>query len=776
MSQASRSPRGTAPRSRRQSTPKPDLTLAPPVAGPLDDASMLSSRPHLWDGLVEQSPDLIFTADLEGRFTAINPAGERALGFSRNELLTMTIADIVAPESLPVAMDLLNPAGFSARATVCLIDTIARDGRRMSFEFSAGPVREGELVLGIQAIGRDVTHRRHAEDELRQSEQRFRLLVEHSADGLLLISTQGRIFFASRPVTRWLGFAPEDLIGRDLIEFLHPDDRDRVTWVLDEAVAQPATTLHAEYRCRHRDGSWRLHEAVLVNHANQPSLNAIVINFRDVTEGRAAASALHESEEQFKAVFESTLMGIVRIGLDGRILDVNRAILEMGGFARHELIGKTSSAFVHPDDLDEAVGEMRKLVSGQQFASRAERRYVASSGKVFWANVTAALVRNAAGEPQFVLALLENITERKQTEDDLRRTNENLSVWVKQLEQQSREIGLLNDMGDLLRACRSPEEACRVIVPIAAKLFLESVGVVSIVGDVGATTMEPAARWGGVEAPEGFGVNDCWALRRGRAHVVTDRDEGPICRHLSGLEGRATMCVPIMAHGVLLGTFSVLVRNGADLTDSRQRLVTTVAEHLSLALANLRLEETLRSQSIRDPLTGLFNRRYMEESLEREMRRAGRNRASVGIIMLDLDHFKAINDTYGHDGGDAVLKAVGAVLQRSIRAEDIACRYGGEEFTLILPEANMHEAAQRADYIRQAVKQVVVSHRRQTLPAVTMSAGVATCPEQGTTADAVLRAADTALYQAKQRGRDMVILNQTGTLFPDSMVEYTRRP
>src|ERR1041384_3945577 len=121
--------------------------------------------------------------------------------------------------------------------------------------------------------------------------------------------------------------------------------------------------------------------------------------------------------------------------------------------------------------------------------------------------------------------------------------------------------------------------------------------------------------------------------------------------------------------------------------ETRQRFVMTVAEHIALALANLKLRETLRSQSIRDPLTGLFNRRYMEESLEREMRRASRGRHPVGIIMLDLDHFKKFNDSYGHDAGDALMRIVGNTLQRSIRAEDIACRYRGEGFTFILPEA-----------------------------------------------------------------------------------------
>jgi diguanylate cyclase (GGDEF)-like protein/PAS domain S-box-containing protein len=512
-----------------------------------------------------------------------------------------------------------------------------------------------------------------------------------------------------------------------------------------------------------------------VNHLSQPSVHAIVINFRDVTERRAAETALHESEQRFRTVFESALMGIVRVSMDGRVLEVNRAIIDMSGFDERDFIGKSYVSFVHPDDAEASMRDFKLLTTGERASARAERRYVASAGRVFWANVTAAAVKDEGGTPQFILAILENITERKQAEAELRDTNQRLSIWVQELEHRTREISLLSDMGDLLRACRSPEEACSVIVPIIAKLFPDSAGIVSLVSDHATGTVEPMARWGSDQPVEGFGVPECWALRRGRPHVVINRAEGPVCRHLERFDGRSAMCVPMVAHGELLGVLSLVIREGTNLTDPRQRLATTVAEHVSLALANLRLEETLRSQSIRDPLTGLFNRRYMEESLEREVRRAVRNRASVGIIMLDIDHFKAINDTYGHDAGDALLRAVGSVLQRSIRAEDIACRYGGEEFTLILPEASLPDAAQRADHLRHAVRQLVVPHRRQTLPMISLSAGVAIYPDHGPATDAVLRAADAALYEAKARGRDRVVLNQSGGLFPESIVEFGRR-
>jgi diguanylate cyclase (GGDEF)-like protein len=189
-----------------------------------------------------------------------------------------------------------------------------------------------------------------------------------------------------------------------------------------------------------------------------------------------------------------------------------------------------------------------------------------------------------------------------------------------------------------------------------------------------------------------------------------------------------------------------------------ERLATMMSERLALTLANLHLRERLREQSVRDPLTGLFNRRYLDETLRREFRRAMRHSYPLGIVMLDVDYFKQFNDTYGHDGGDALLREVGRLLQSHIRGDDIACRYGGEEFTLVLPGASPHDTFRRAEHVRESVKSLMIEHHGQTLPPVSISAGVAVFPRHGLAGDMVLRAADGALLQAKAAGRDRVLV------------------
>ena len=271
--------------------------------------------------------------------------------------------------------------------------------------------------------------------------------------------------------------------------------------------------------------------------------------------------------------------------------------------------------------------------------------------------------------------------------------------------------------------------------------------------------MEAVAVWGDSSAIERvFTPDECWGLRRGRVHWVEDAGIGLLCKHLHHEIPQGYLCVPMMAQSEALGILYLTQPPDARLTEAKQRLALAMAEHIAMALSNLKLHETLRSQSIRDPLTGLFNRRFMEESLDLELRRAARNQRPLGVIMLDLDRFKHFNDTYGHEAGDTLLRELGALLQTNIRGEDIACRYGGEEFTLILPEGSSEVIQQRAEALREAIGSLEVMHRGKPLGLISASLGVAIFPEHGRTGEALLQAADAALYQSKDAGGNLVTL------------------
>ncbi|NEO25881.1 MAG: diguanylate cyclase, partial [Kamptonema sp. SIO4C4] len=304
----------------------------------------------------------------------------------------------------------------------------------------------------------------------------------------------------------------------------------------------------------------------------------------------------------------------------------------------------------------------------------------------------------------------------RQAETALKEAHQELQSWVKELEQRNQEIMLLRSLSDCLLGCYSLQDAYQTLSQLLPSIFPHSSGGIYLRHK---NALNPALTWGSPVSP--------------------DLDHG--------------WCIPLKAQGIKLGRFYLT----PPVTATRQELVRTVAKTIALGLANIKLRERLQNLSIRDPLTGLYNRRYLEDTLDKEIHRAQRRQNTVGIILLDVDHFKQFNDTFGHEAGDQVLQNLSHFVQTNIRRSDIACRYGGEELLLILPEANVDNSQKRAEQIRQGIKQVKIEHQGQTIGTITLSLGVACFPKHGETRDAVIRAADAALYRAKAQGRDLVV-------------------
>jgi diguanylate cyclase (GGDEF)-like protein len=315
-------------------------------------------------------------------------------------------------------------------------------------------------------------------------------------------------------------------------------------------------------------------------------------------------------------------------------------------------------------------------------------------------------------------------------------------------------------MADMLQACQTSEEAYKTIGLFMPSFFPDDAGALYMLNN-SRNLFEAVASWG--QTPPtlaAFAPDECWSVRRGHLHRVVNPQDALPCRHVVRTVAGGYLCVPLIAQGETLGVFHL--RPGPSAEDlppesaaGRDQLALTLAEDMAMALANLRLRETLRSQAIRDPLTGLFNRRYLEETMEREINRVKRQETYLGVIMMDLDHFKRYNDTFGHSAGDELLRALSNLLKSHIRGEDIACRYGGEEFLLILPGISLEVALARAESLRQAVKEM---HQHSPgLEPTTLSLGVAVYPAHGDTGLHLIKAADVALYRAKQAGRDQVM-------------------
>ncbi len=348
---------------------------------------------------------------------------------------------------------------------------------------------------------------------------------------------------------------------------------------------------------------------------------------------------------------------------------------------------------------------------------------------------------------------------------ELQAANDQLTTSVQRAEHYADQISQLTGLGQLLQSCQSPEEIYNVVQHAMGRLFPSDSGALAVL-NASRNLLECTATWGSNPPPQRvFGPNECWAFRLGRPHLVAHDGSALRCSHSSGQSG-VTMCVPLVAQGDNMGILQLAftqVEHGevqdhiGAVQSTRGRLSMALAEQIALALANLRLREALRNQSIVDPLTGLFNRRYLEQVLERECRRAMRSNRSLAVLMVDVDHFKRFNDLWGHDCGDAVLRELAALMRSHFRGEDVACRYGGEEFVVLLADATLVSAHARADDLRLAMRGLTVQHDGQTVGAITVSAGVAVLPEHGVGPSDLIAAADQALYQAKASGRDRTV-------------------
>lgn len=324
----------------------------------------------------------------------------------------------------------------------------------------------------------------------------------------------------------------------------------------------------------------------------------------------------------------------------------------------------------------------------------------------------------------------------------------------------SREAALLSETDDLLQSCLTADEAFRIAIRHFETQFPTMSGAIFAIPE-GKNVAELAGKWGKPAiGRDSFSIEDCWGVRRARVHISMVNDPELVCSHIGPSIPQYALCVPMMAHGEILGT--LYLDNGLDqkqpvvnaLTETQEQTVKTLSEHLSLAVANLNLRESLRIQSIRDPLTGLFNRRYMEESLERELRLALRKEAFLSVLMVDIDHFKSFNDGLGHEAGDAVLRELARLLQSQLRAEDIACRYGGDELLLVLPEADVEAAQNFAGRLQTAVRRTQIQHYGKVLEGLTLSIGIACYPQHAADVGALIGVADAALYKAKENGRN----------------------
>ncbi len=744
----------------------------------------LREERNLLRTLIDTLPDSIFIKDVTGRIIIDNHAHQRILGTDTLE------QDVGKTDFDFFPMELAGRYDADEKLVIQsgepLIDqvepVIDKDGNQRWLMTTKAPLRDRQgKITGIVGFNHDITERKQADEKLAEERNLLRTMIDNLPDLIYVKDMQGRKIISNK--ADWQasgGKAIEDVIGKTDFE-VYPVELAARFWADDKAILDtgvPIIDREEPGRDPLGNPTWLLTTKVPLRDGQGTLLGLVGIG-RDITERKRAEEAQREAEEKYRSFFENSFEGIFQSTPQGKFISANPALAQMLGYGSpEELMASITDIdqqlYVDPDHR----AKLKKRLDEEGRVSSFESEVYRKDGSRMWIAKNVLVVRDEQGKPLYYEGTAEDITARKQVEQAQQEAQKSQAAWIGELERRTRQLSLLNEMNDLIQCCSSIEEAYSVISQQAQWIFPQELGALYVLS-ASRNLAESVAAWGKPlgDSPT-FRPDDCWAFRRGQLHVAEteltggSRHQQPAinCSHLQSPAPSAYICIPLIAQGETLGVLHLRHHTEEKpeagtpevwYTEARKQLAQTVADSLALAISNLKLRESLRQQSIRDPLTGMFNRRYLEESLDREVARAVRAGHPLGVMMVDIDHFKRFNDLFGHDAGDAVLRELGVFFRSHIREADIACRFGGEEFALIMPDASLEITRQRAEKIREEVKQLHVKHRGRLLGSITLSLGVAEIPSHGSTGEVLIQIADAALYRAKKAGRDRVEIGKS---------------
>jgi diguanylate cyclase (GGDEF)-like protein/PAS domain S-box-containing protein/excisionase family DNA binding protein len=617
---------------------------------------------------------------------------------------------------------------------------------------ASGSMPRSPLLMAPSCEERDVAW---------ESEERFRALSEYASDLVSILGADGLIHYASPSHKRILGYDPRALEGTDSFALIHPDDRDRMRALFTANLRMGGTGAPFEMRYRHANGSWRTLEASGVDRLHDPAVRGFIVNSHDVTDRLEAEEALRLSEERYRRIVETTQEGIWQIDADGRTTFVNCRMAEMLGYSVEELRGVSPLALKDGDEQALLASRLDARQRGQ--IGQSESKYRRKDGSELWVWSSANPLFDDQGRYLGAFSTMVNITTRKKVEETLRRVNRAraaISACTRAAARATTEAELLQQVCDIIVATGGYRFAW---VWFALHGEDKSVRPVAYAGQEDGYLQDIAVSW--ADTPLGRGPTGT-AIRTGQPSTSQDMQTDPAYTHWRAAalaRGYASaIALPLRREGEALGALSIY-SSVPDAFDAEEvSLLMELADDLAYGLAALRArveraraEEALAHQALHDALTGLPNRRLLYDRLEQALLAAGRAGVSLALLLLDLDHFKEVNDTFGHHHGDLLLCEVGARLAGLLRGADTVARLGGDEFAIILGESDAAGAERVALQVRIALDAPIMIEG-QALHAAG-SIGVVVAPEHGDDAHTLLRRADVAMYAAKSSKAGHVI-------------------
>ncbi|NJP05855.1 MAG: diguanylate cyclase [Chloroflexaceae bacterium] len=730
-----------------------DQVRARQQAEQLNDA--LEQNRQLLQDIVDHSPSVIAVKDVHGQVLLANQAFA-TLAYLDPTGLMAQVGDDHRTVATVEQMSMLEQQVLNNDLPVRTEEQVQTGQTTLVYDTVRFPIRnEQGAIYAVGMIATDITQRWQYEETIRESERRLAETQRIAQLGSWAYDLHTHSLVWSDETFVVVGLPISDISPtiEEYMHTVHPEDRVRLEQTLEWALTEQQP-YELELRHLRPDGSYN----VTLTRGQPVFKDGQIVQFvgsvLDITERKQMEMQLRESEARYRMLVDYSLQGML-VFQDWRVVYANPAALHITGYTLEELLVMSAEeidGLIYPDDLPMVLRYRGLRLSGEPAPARYEFRTIRKDGELRWLesfNVVIEYEQRMAVQMTYI-----DITERKQADERIKQMNAHLARSAADMERLTR-------MSSTLQRASSRAVMLEAVGPFLGELFSEQSGALYLIsGPTG--TFECVTTWGDESVlsallPE-HELQILFESKRDQPVLFTYDSCQRFCQRSDCSDHTPCCCVPIYAEDGPLGMLHISRLSSPSLAIYEQQmlLATVAADLIGLALANMQLREDLHHQSIHDPLTGLYNRRYLNEVLPYELERGHSHGQPVSLLLLDIDYFKRVNDTYGHQVGDAVLREVGVLLRQQTHGDALVGRYGGEEMILVLPDTSQEQALAYAEELRERLQQCTGSYRGQALPHFTVSIGVAESQHHGATAELLIAAADGALYKAKATGRNRV--------------------